>query len=69
MTSTEIESQSSRIADDLLIGAAAIAEELGVEIHQIHYLYRMKRLPIGRLGKHYIASKKKLRNAALACTA
>jgi hypothetical protein len=65
----ETESHPERLGDDLLFGAQAIAEFVGVEIHQIHYLYRMKRLPIGRLGKRYVASKRKLRRAAQACTA
>jgi hypothetical protein len=52
-----------------LIGAPAIAAELGVEEHAVYYLFRKKRLPIGKLGRNLIASKKKLRRAADALTA
>ena len=69
METLETKSQTERLADDLLIGAQAIAEFVGVEIHQIHYIFKTKKLPIGKMGKQYIASKKKLRRAALACTA
>jgi hypothetical protein len=64
----ETESQTDRTGDDLLIGAIAIADELCVKPHQVNYIYRTKKLPIGKFGKQYIASKKKLRSAALACT-
>jgi hypothetical protein len=57
--------QTGRLADDLLVGAGPIAEELGVEVHAVYYLYKMKRLPIGKLGKNLIASRSKLRRAAL----
>lgn len=53
-----------RLADDLLIGAPAIAEELGVEVHAIYHLFKTKRLPIGKLGKNLFASRSKLRRAA-----
>jgi hypothetical protein len=59
----ETESQTDRIGDDLLIGAQAIADELVVEPYQVNYIYRTKKLPIGKFGKQYIASKKKLRSA------
>jgi hypothetical protein len=55
-----------RIADDLLIGARAIADELGVPQASVYYLARIKRLPIGRLGRNLIASRAKLRRAAMA---
>jgi hypothetical protein len=53
-----------RIADDLLVGCSAIARELGLKPSAVYYLARMKRLPIGRLGRNLIASRKKLRRAA-----
>jgi hypothetical protein len=65
----DTESQTERLADDLLIGAQAIADELGVEPHQVNYIFKTKKLPIGKMGKQYIASKKQLRRAALACIA
>lgn len=62
----EAQKQTERLADDLLIGARAIAEELGVAVHDVYYIAKTKRLPIGRLGKNLIASRSKLRRAALA---
>jgi hypothetical protein len=55
-----------RLADDLLVGAPAIAEELGVNVHAVYYIFKKGRLPIGKLGKNLIASRSKLRRAALA---
>ena len=69
MDTLETESHTERLADDLLIGAQAIATELGVEPHQVNYIYKTKKLPIGKMGKQYISSKKQLRRAALACIA
>jgi len=57
------------LADDLLIGAPAIAAELGVNEHAVYYLARMKRMPIGRLGRNLIASRHKLRLAVNRITA
>lgn len=63
------EQPQERLADDLLIGATAISEELGVPRHDVYYLFKTKRLPIGKLGKNLIASRRKLRRAAEALTA
>ena len=55
-----------RLADDLLIGAKAIADELGFTAMQVYHLARKggkTGLPIGRLGKTLIASRAKLRRA------
>jgi hypothetical protein len=57
-----------RIGDDLLWGAIEIADELRVKPHQVNYIYKTKKLPIGKMGKQYIASKRELRKAALALT-
>jgi hypothetical protein len=61
---SDISRERERLADDLLIGARSIAEELGVELHDVYYIAKMKRLPIGKLGKNLIASRAKLRRAA-----
>lgn len=58
--------ERERIADDLLIGAKQIAEELGVPPYAVYHLARLRRLPIGKLGRNLIASRAKLRRAALA---
>ncbi len=65
----ETEPQGDRIGDDLLFGAIAIADELGVEPHQVNYIYKTRKLPIGKMGKMYIASKRQLRRAGYACIA
>jgi hypothetical protein len=55
--------QKERLADDLLIGAKAIAEELGIEPVQVYYLVKTKKLPIGKMGRDLIASRAKLKRA------
>ena len=57
-----------RPADDVLIGAAAIAAFLGVEPKTVYYLRRSKKLPIGKLGGELIASRRKLERALAAVT-
>lgn len=64
--STTTEEKSERLADDLIVGAPAIARELGIKTHAVYYIYAKRRLPIGKLGKNLIASRNKLRRAALA---
>jgi hypothetical protein len=61
--------EQQKLADDLLLGARAIANELGVDEHAVYYLAKMKRLPIGKLGKNLIASRTMLRRFTLALTA
>jgi hypothetical protein len=51
------------LANDLLIGATAIAQELGITEDAVYYIHRKKRLPIGKLGKNLIAARSKLRRA------
>jgi hypothetical protein len=63
MEDPEKATKSERLADDLLIGAEAIAHELGVDVHTVYYFHRKKKLPIGKLGKNLIASRTKLRRA------
>jgi hypothetical protein len=57
-----------RLADDLLIGAQVIADFLGVSVPALYHLNKKRRLPIGRLGRNLIASRRKLRRAAQALT-
>jgi hypothetical protein len=61
---TEESRKQERLADDLLVGAAAIAQELGLTEEAVYYIHRKKRLPIGKLGKNLIATRSKLRRAA-----
>jgi hypothetical protein len=63
------DADKDKVADDLLIGAPAIAEFLGVKEDAVYHLVRTRRLPIGRLGRNLIASRKKLQRAVSALTA
>jgi hypothetical protein len=64
--SPEGQQHIERLADDLLIGAPAIARELGISTRSVYHLAQTKQLPIGRLGRNLIASRSRLRRAALA---
>jgi hypothetical protein len=66
MSAEQIEKHDEPVANDLLVGAAAIAAELGLSETAVYHIARTKRLPIGRLGRNLIASRKRLRRAALA---
>jgi hypothetical protein len=63
------------VADDLLIGASAIAGELraigfpNCEESEVYYIAKAKKLPINKWGKFLIASRSALRRAAHALTA
>jgi hypothetical protein len=57
------EQKAATLGDDMLIGAPAIAEFLGIKTKAVYYLFRTKRVPIGKLGKNLIASRRKLRRA------
>lgn len=52
-----------RIADDLLKGAAAIADEIGETRQNVYYLAAQGLLPITRRGKILYALKSELRAA------
>jgi hypothetical protein len=63
MTAT-IEDKHATPSDDLLWGAQAIADFLGIKIDRVYYLIRTKRLPIAKLGrKTVVASRRKLQRA------
>jgi hypothetical protein len=57
------EAATQRLADDLITGAAAIAQELGTSRRQVYHLAATKRLPIGRWGKTLIAFRSEIRRA------
>jgi hypothetical protein len=51
-------------ADDLIWGAKAIADELGIPLTRVYYLIRTKRIPFKKLGpKTIIASRRQLQRA------
>jgi hypothetical protein len=60
---TDTKDRSDRLGDDVLIGAKAIAAELNLQPHEVYYLHRRGRLPIGKLGKDLISSRSALRRA------
>jgi len=55
--------QKDRVADDLLIGAPAIAEFLGITERAVYHWVKKARIPVGKIGKNIIASKRQLRKA------
>jgi len=65
--------EQTETAADILLGAAAIAEELKelglIEqddvnaIEKVYYWSKIRRLPIGRYGKQLLSSRTKLRSA------
>jgi hypothetical protein len=69
MSTEQIEKHDEPVSADLLVGAAAIAAELGLSETAVYHIARTKRMPIGRLGRNLIASRKRLRRAAQALTA
>jgi hypothetical protein len=63
-----------RVGDDLLIGAAAIGAELGIEEDAVYHIHKKQQkqgkadLPISKWGKFLVASRRRLRRAAVALT-
>ena len=49
------------IADDMLYGAAAIADFLGIPRRKVFYLLERRRIPAGKLGREHVASRSALR--------
>ena len=56
--------EKAALADDLIWGAGAIADELGVSIQSVYYLIRKRKIPVSKIGsKTIIASRRQLRRA------
>jgi excisionase family DNA binding protein len=51
----------SPLGEDLLYGAAAIAEYLRISRRKVFYLLEQGRIPAGKLGREYVASRAALR--------
>jgi hypothetical protein len=60
METKEAARQPDHLADDLLDGGAEIAAFLGTNLREVYHLAKTQRLPIGRLGRKLIASKRRL---------
>ena len=58
MDATDKEAEEQTLADDLLNGAAEIAAFLGTNVREVYLLNQTGRLPIGRLGRKLIGSKR-----------
>lgn len=65
---SEEKPNSERVADDVLRGAQAIGDELGVNPEDVYYLHKTQKYPIGKLGKTLIASRQQLRRHHRALT-
>jgi hypothetical protein len=50
-----------RLADDLLFGAEAIAEELGIPLRRAFYLLEKAHIPGTKCGRIWTASRRRLR--------
>jgi hypothetical protein len=60
METNEAAKQPDRLAADLLNGGPEIAAFLGCNTREVYHLHKTGRLPIGRLGRKLIASKRQL---------
>jgi hypothetical protein len=67
--SDQLNSFEQTLANDLLRGARRIGKYIGATEDQVHYLYRSRKWPIGKLGKDLIASKAQLTKHANKITA
>jgi hypothetical protein len=52
---------TSTPADDLIFGVPAIAKFIGRSVRDTYYDIEQGRLPVGRWGARYVASKTRLR--------
>jgi hypothetical protein len=55
------DSKPERLADDLLFGAEAIADELGIPARKAFYLLERGLIPGTKCGPAWTASRRKLR--------
>jgi hypothetical protein len=53
-------STTSALADDLLLGAKAIADFLGFDLRETYYGLERGHIPATRRGRLYIGSKRRL---------
>ena len=59
----ETKEKTERLGDDLVWGAEGIAQELGIEPSSVYYYHRKQLLPIRKLGKSLVASRRALQRA------
>jgi hypothetical protein len=61
MTLQDSSETRSRIGDDLLHGAQAIADELGISVRRAFYLLERSQIPAMKVGGTWTASRCRLR--------
>jgi hypothetical protein len=54
-------SDSTPLREDVLIGAQAIADELGVDLRRLYHMLEKGSLPARKAGGIWVASRSKLR--------
>jgi hypothetical protein len=54
-------SNDAPLADDLIVGAAAIARETGFSQRQIFYFASRGQIPVRKMGRLLVASRARLR--------
>ncbi len=55
----------TKLADDLALGMAEVADELGVPVNQAYYLVKKGVVPTFRMGKKHAARRSVLRTLGL----
>jgi hypothetical protein len=53
--------KETALGDDVLYGANAIADFLGIPRRKAFYLLEQRRIPSGKLGREHVASRSALR--------
>ena len=56
-----LEPPDAPLRDDLLFGAKAIADELGISLRQTYYLLERGHVPARKAGRIWIGSRRRLR--------
>jgi hypothetical protein len=58
---TKLKPTTSPLADDLLIGAQAIATEIGISVRKAFNLLEGKHLPAHKVGAQWVSTRSRLR--------
>ena len=62
-------SSDNNLASDLIWGARAIADEIGLTLRQTQYQLERGLIPAGKQGRMWVASRRRLRGRFEALTA
>jgi hypothetical protein len=52
---------TSPLADDLLLGAQAIADEMGIPVRRAFHLLESRHLPADKVGRTWMSTRSRLR--------